>query len=147
MHWYFEARLLHSVAFFARRHRRRHHRAYTVTYHLHHLFHSSSFIHSRPNLLAHVVSSSPLLYFLHMCAHTFTIFFSLFRIDALSLRMSPLPGARGSSIARPEKREGNDLQRDLWIHPLLPQSCGLKRKVERKNFAERECLNTSLVVG
>lgn len=83
----------------------------------------------------------PLLFFLHTCAHTFTVSFSLFRIAALSPRMSPLPGgARGSSIARPETRR-NDLQCDLWIHPLLPQSCGLKAKSRAKEVRrERNAL-------
>lgn len=111
------------------------------------------FIHSRlsprprsPQRIR-VVSSprSPLLFFLHTCAHTFTVSLFLFSASPLYLReRHRCRGARGSSIARPETRR-NDLQCDLWIHPLLPQSCGLKRKAERKKFAESERLNASLV--
>lgn len=132
-----------TLAFFAFR-RHRHSVEHAVTYRLHHLSRSSSFIHSRPS--PRRSPPSPALSLLRV-----GLFYPLYTRTRIHLPYLFLPflhrrfisasvtaaGARGSSIARSETRR-NDLQRDLWIHPLLSQSYGLERKAERKNLAERE---------
>lgn len=90
---------------------------HAVTYRFHHLSPVRHlFIHSRlsprPAHRASALSHPPrwpLLFFIHTCAHTFTVSFSLFRIAALSPRMSPLPGG-----ARFVDRSSRNVERTIY---------------------------------
>lgn len=93
-HWYFEARSPRSTAFRARVSRPPPPSMWLhivfIIFPVHHL---SSTLDRVPSSF----TSTSFILFTHVCAYIYRLFFSLFCIGALSLRMSPL---RGSSIVR-----------------------------------------------